>query len=71
MNRLKMALAILTSQIKGSDVTLPVIEKPHTIKDDNQSIHNGVVNEKSNADLRGTGETVAVRRRGRKPKRQD
>lgn len=71
MNRLKMALAILTSQIKRSDVTLAAIEKPHKIQDDNQSIHNGVINEKSNTDLRSTGETVAVRRRGRKPKRQD
>ena len=71
MNRLKMALAILTSQIKRSDVTLQVIEKPHKIQDDNQSIHNGVVNEKSNTDLRSAGETVTVRRRGRKPKRKD
>jgi hypothetical protein len=46
MNNLKKLLAIMTSQIKSSDVTLATVAKPHKITDDNQSIHNGVINEK-------------------------
>lgn len=36
----------LTSKIKRSNVKLPKSIKPHKIKDDNQSINNGVINEK-------------------------
>ncbi len=36
----------LASKIKRSNVKLPKSVKPHKIKDDNQSINNGVINEK-------------------------
>lgn len=53
----------LASQIKEPDVKLPKKRgRPHKIKDDNQSIKNGVVNEKSNADLRSSSSTRAGRR---------
>ena len=43
----------LASQIKKASVKLPKkVGRPHKIKDDNQSIKNGVVNEKSHVDLR-------------------
>lgn len=63
MNHLKKMLAHLTSQIKLSDVTLATIEKPHKIRDDNQSIHNGVINEEFNANLRSTSPTSGRRKR--------
>ena len=50
-------LAILASQIKTSGVTLGTIEKPHKIRDDNQSIHNGVINEELHANLRSASPT--------------
>jgi hypothetical protein len=69
MNTLKKALAFLTSQIKKSDVKLPTIEKPHKIRDDNQSIHDGVIHEKFDTGLRGSGKTSAGRKRSSKSKR--
>ena len=45
----------LASQIKKASVKLPKAGRPHKIKDDNQSIKNGVVNEKSHVDLRSPG----------------
>jgi hypothetical protein len=42
----------LASQIKKASVKLPKAGRPHKIKDNNQSIKNGVVNEKSHVDLR-------------------
>ena len=63
MNHLKKMLAHLTSQIKSSDVTLATIEKPHKIRDDNQSIHNGVINEEFNANLRSASPTSGKRKR--------
>ena len=70
MNQLKKALAYLTSQIKKPQVILPTVEKPHKIQDDNQSIHNGVINEqKTESDLRSTTEPQAKRKRGRPAKR--
>jgi hypothetical protein len=36
----------LTSKVQRSNVKLPKIKKPHKITDDNQSINNGVINEK-------------------------
>ena len=47
MNIIKKFMAIMSSQIKGVAIKLPTIQKSHKIKDDNQSIHNGVVNENS------------------------
>ena len=70
MNLMKKLLASFTSQIKKSDVKLPVIEQPHKIKDDNQSIHNGVINEKTDANLRGSSKTSTGRKRSVKPKRE-
>jgi hypothetical protein len=64
-------LAILASQIKPSNVTLARIEKPHKIRDDNQSIHNGVINEELHANLRSAGPTSGWRKRGTKPIRHD
>ena len=72
MNLLKKALVHLTSQIKKSAVILPEIVKPHKIQDDNQSIHNGVINEKnSEPSLRSATEPVQKRKRGRPAKRVD
>ena len=45
----------LASQIKKTSVKLPKkTGKPHKIKDNNQSIKNGVVNEESHFDLRSS-----------------
>ena len=45
----------LAAQIKKHNTKLPKnVGRPHKIKDDNQSIKNGVVNEKSDSDLRGS-----------------
>lgn len=63
MNRMKKMLVAMASQIKNPSVTLPTSDKPHKIKDDNQSIHNGVINEKSESSVRGAGKTVAKRKR--------
>ena len=75
MNTLKKFLALMTSQIKKSDVKLPIIDidKPHKIKDDNQSIHNGVINEtiESKTAVRGTSKPSAGRKRSTKSKRTD
>ena len=64
-------LAILASQIKTSGVTLGTIEKPHKIRDDNQSIHNGVINEEFDANLRSASPTSGWRKRGTKSNRND
>jgi hypothetical protein len=70
MNLLKKALAHLSSQIKPPEVILRAIDKPHKIKDDNQSIHNGVTNEQnSESSLRSATEPVQKRKRGRPAKR--
>ena len=70
MNQLKKALAYLTSQIKKPQVILADIDKPHKIQDDNQSINNGVINEKkSQSDLRSTNPVAEKRKRGRPAKR--
>jgi hypothetical protein len=71
MNNLKKMLAHLTSQVKSDNVTLAVIEKPHKITDDNQSIHNGVINETIKSDLRSQSQPNAKRKRGRPAKRVD
>jgi hypothetical protein len=72
MNSLKKALASLASQIKKPDVTLPSIEIPHKITDDNQSINNGVINEEFHNRMRSEIESPAKRKRGRpKSKRED
>lgn len=47
-------IALLAKQIKHSAKLPKKIGKPHKITDDNQSIKNGVVNEKSDADLRSS-----------------
>ena len=53
----------LASQIKKTSVKLPKkVGRPHKIKDDNQSIKNGVVNEESDSDLRSASEIGARRR---------
>ena len=71
MNLLKKALAHLTSQIKKPQVILPAIVQPHKIKDDNQSIHNGVINEQnSEPSLRSATEPSQKRKRGRPAKRE-
>ncbi len=66
MNLLRKALSILTSQIRQSDVKLGASRKPHKITDDNQSLKNGVINEKSTSGLRSKSKSGA--KRGRKPK---
>lgn len=58
---------MLSSQIIRSDVTLPVIDKKSPkIQDNNQSISIGVINEKSNFDVRSSSSTGAKRRRSTK-----
>lgn len=42
----------LASQIKKPNVKLPKVGKPHKIKDDNQSINNGVIHERYSVCLR-------------------
>lgn len=73
MNRqMRIALASLTSQIKSVDVRLPASEPPHKIRDDNQSIKNGVINEKLDYRMRSEGEPPIKRKRGRpRTKRED
>ena len=67
MNGIKKMLVQMTSQIRASGVTLEPVEKPHKIKDDNQSIHNGVINEEFNSYLRSASATVTERKRSAKP----
>ena len=69
MNSLKKMLAYLTSQVNKTSVTLGTIETPHKIKDDNQSITSGVINEKSEPNLRSEIKPIAKRQRVTKPKR--
>ena len=45
-------LGDMASQIIKSNVKLAKNKKPHKIQDDNQSVNNGVINEKSSAGLR-------------------
>jgi len=55
MSFLHKIVDIMTSQIKKSDVTLPKKRvDTHKITDDNQAIHNGVINEESTIHLRST-----------------
>ena len=67
MSDLKKMLGALTSQVKSNNVTLATAEKPHKIKDDNQSIHIGVINEKSDTNLRSASTTSGWRKRSAKP----
>ena len=69
MSAINKVLAFVASQIKTASVTLPTIKKPHKIQDDNQSIHNGVINETTESSLRSASEPVAKRKRGRPTKR--
>lgn len=69
MSALSKLLAFVASQTKKSDVKLLPTEKPHKIQDDNQSIHNGVINETTESGLRGESQPVAKRKRGRPAKR--
>jgi hypothetical protein len=63
MSILDTILGFFAKQVRKSDVVIPAVtlEKPHTIKDNNQSINNGAVNEKSDASLRS--ETKPRRKR--------
>jgi hypothetical protein len=66
MNRqIKFAVTLLSSQIKTSNVRLPAIDPPHKIRDDNQSIKNGVINEECDIRMRSEGEPPIKRKRGR------
>jgi hypothetical protein len=66
MNRqMKFAVTLLSSQIKTSNVRLPAIDPPHKIRDDNQSIKNGVINEECDIRMRSEGEPPIKRKRGR------
>ena len=72
MNGLKKVLLAMSSQIKKADVRLPIMETPHTIRDDNQSIRNGVINEESYNRMRSAIESPVKRKRGRpRANRQD
>lgn len=66
MNILKKMLSMMTSQINKSDVIIPQKAVPHKIQDNDQSIHNGVINEKREPTLRGDSKPKAGRKR--KPK---
>jgi hypothetical protein len=66
MNRkTQIALALLASQIKDTGVRLPTSEIPHKIKDDDQSIRNGAINEECDIRMRSEGEPPVQRKRGR------
>lgn len=72
MNGLKKVLLSLTSQIKKTDARLPIMETPHTIRDDDQSIRNGVINEEFDYRMRSEIESPIKRKRGRpKSKREN
>jgi hypothetical protein len=45
-------LGKMSSQIRKPNVKLAKNIKPHKIKDDNQSVKNGVINEESSTGLR-------------------
>jgi hypothetical protein len=45
-------LGQMASQIRKPNVKLAKNTKPHKIKDDNQSVNNGVINEKSSIGMR-------------------
>ena len=64
MSILDTILDFIARQVRKTEVVIPVtLEKPHTIKDNNQSINSGAVNEKSDAGLRS--ETKPKRKRVR------
>jgi hypothetical protein len=63
MDAVKKFIALMASQIHKTNVKLGTIEKPHKIRDDNQSIHNGVINEEFNANLRSASPTSDRRKR--------
>ena len=53
MNKIQNLLTKISTQIRKSNVKLPnKIQTPHKIKDNNQSISDGVINEESNFNLR-------------------
>ena len=56
----------MASQIKKPDVMIPQNTASHKIKDNDQSIHNGVINEKREPSLRSEVKPKAGRKR--KPK---
>jgi hypothetical protein len=58
MSFLNKIVDIMASQIKKPSVTLPKKRvDTHKITDDNQAIHNGVINEESTIHLRSTSTT--------------
>ena len=67
MGILDKIYSILSSQIKGSGATLPVIDKKSPkIQDNNQSISIGAINEKSTSSMRSKSSTGTKRRRSTK-----
>jgi hypothetical protein len=66
MNVTQKAVLALAAQILRAKVQMPLAVSPHTIKHDNQSIKNGVIDEKSDLDLRG--ESIPRKKRGRRKK---
>ena len=64
MSNIKKIIKVLSSQVKSSGVKLPQIDdKTHTIlQDNNQSIHDGVINEIVEFNLRGKSQS---KKRGR------
>ena len=69
MNNTKKIIRVLTSQIKVASVKLPQItEKTPIIQDNNQSIHNGVINDANiESNLRGQSQPKP-KKRGRPKK---
>lgn len=61
MDNIQKFLTKISSQIKKSNVKLPnKTVTPHKIKDNNQSISDGVINEKSNLSLRSAGKPRTI-----------
>ena len=56
-------LLTLASQVNKANVKMQNTDKPHKITDDNQSINNGVINEKSTSGMRSPSKTGTKRRR--------
>ena len=60
MDKIHKIFDIMTSQIKKSGVKLPKKRiDTHKIQDNNQAIHNGVINEESDISLRSSSTTRA------------
>lgn len=67
MSLIQKIINTLSSQIKGTNVKLPLKKsRSPKIQDNNQAITNGAINEKLNTSLRGKSPTRSGRGRSKK-----